>query len=34
MTVAEQDAEYGPRLHARDPDRCCALRKVEPLERA
>lgn len=32
-TVAEQDAEYGPRLHERDPDRCCALRKVEPLER-
>ncbi|WP_326700677.1 phosphoadenylyl-sulfate reductase [Streptomyces sp. NBC_01754] len=32
-TVAEQDAEYGPRLHDRDPDRCCALRKVEPLER-
>jgi phosphoadenosine phosphosulfate reductase len=33
-TVAEQDAEHGPRLYARDPDRCCALRKVEPLERA
>jgi phosphoadenosine phosphosulfate reductase len=33
-TVAEQDAEYGPRLHDRDPDRCCALRKVEPLARA
>jgi phosphoadenosine phosphosulfate reductase len=32
-TVAEQDAEYGPRLHDRDPERCCALRKVEPLER-
>jgi phosphoadenosine phosphosulfate reductase len=34
QTVAEQDAEYGPRLHERDPDRCCALRKVEPLARA
>jgi len=34
QTVAEQDAEYGPRLHDRDPDRCCALRKVEPLRRA
>ncbi len=34
LTVAEQDAAYGPRLHDRDPDRCCALRKVEPLERA
>ena len=33
QTVAEQDAEYGPKLHERDPDRCCALRKVEPLER-
>ncbi|MEW1638837.1 phosphoadenylyl-sulfate reductase, partial [Streptomyces sp. NPDC093801] len=31
-TVAEQDAEYGPRLHDRDPDLCCALRKVQPLE--
>ncbi|MEV5985330.1 phosphoadenylyl-sulfate reductase [Streptomyces sp. NPDC052051] len=31
-TVAEQDAEHGPRLHDRDPDLCCALRKVEPLE--
>jgi phosphoadenosine phosphosulfate reductase len=34
QTVAEQDAEHGPRLHNRDPDRCCALRKVAPLERA
>lgn len=33
QTVAEQDAEYGPRLYERSPDRCCALRKVEPLER-
>lgn len=33
-TVAEQDAEYGPRLHDRSPDQCCAMRKVEPLERA
>ncbi|MFF1350605.1 phosphoadenylyl-sulfate reductase [Streptomyces sp. NPDC058322] len=32
QTVAEQDAEYGPRLHDRDPDLCCALRKVEPLQ--
>ncbi|MDI5964207.1 phosphoadenylyl-sulfate reductase [Streptomyces sp. SL13] len=30
-TVAEQDAEHGPRLHDRDPDLCCALRRVEPL---
>lgn len=33
-TVAEQDAEYGPRLHERDPDLCCTLRKVQPLSRA
>ncbi|MFF2999191.1 phosphoadenylyl-sulfate reductase [Streptomyces sp. NPDC057950] len=31
-TVAEQDAEHGPALHDRDPDLCCALRKVKPLE--
>jgi len=34
QSVAEQDAEHGPRLYERDPDRCCALRKVEPLGRA
>ena len=33
QTVEEQDADFGPRLHDRDPERCCALRKVEPLER-
>jgi phosphoadenosine phosphosulfate reductase len=32
-TVAEQDAELGPRLFGRNPDLCCYLRKVEPLER-
>lgn len=31
LTVGRQDAEYGPRLFERDPDTCCALRKVEPL---
>ncbi len=31
QTVAEQDAEFGPRLHERDPDLCCFLRKVDPL---
>jgi phosphoadenosine phosphosulfate reductase len=34
QTVAEQDAAYGPKLHDRDPDRCCAMRKVEPLRRS
>lgn len=33
LTVAQQDAAHGPRLHERDPNLCCALRKVEPLER-
>ena len=31
QTVAEQDATWGQDLFARDPDRCCALRKVAPL---
>ena len=34
QTVAEQEAEHGPTLWERDPDRCCDLRKVEPFERA
>lgn len=34
QSVAEQDATYGPALHDRMPDRCCALRKVAPLDRA
>jgi phosphoadenosine phosphosulfate reductase len=34
QTVAEQDAWHGPKLHTRDPDLCCALRKVAPLDRA
>ena len=34
QTVAEQDADYGPRLHDNDPTLCCFLRKVEPLARA
>jgi phosphoadenosine phosphosulfate reductase len=33
-TVAEQDAEFGERLYARDPDFCCNMRKVQPLQRA
>jgi phosphoadenosine phosphosulfate reductase len=31
-SVAEQDAQFGPRLYERDPDRCCAMRKVAPLQ--
>lgn len=33
-TVEEQDTALGPRLYARNPEICCHLRKVEPLERA
>jgi phosphoadenosine phosphosulfate reductase len=32
-SVAQQDAEFGKDLWARDPNRCCAMRKVEPLQR-
>ncbi|WP_435771018.1 phosphoadenylyl-sulfate reductase [Nocardioides sp. SYSU DS0651] len=31
QSVAEQDAEHGKDLYKRDPDLCCALRKVKPL---
>lgn len=31
LTVEQQDAQYGPRLHDRDPALCCAMRKMEPL---
>ncbi|QSB15697.1 phosphoadenylyl-sulfate reductase [Natronosporangium hydrolyticum] len=34
LTVGQQDGEHGPRLFSRAPDECCAIRKVEPLERA
>jgi phosphoadenosine phosphosulfate reductase len=34
LSVAEQDAKYGPKLYERNPDQCCAMRKVAPLEQA
>jgi len=34
QTVAEQDEQMGPRLYSRNPDLCCYLRKVVPLEQA
>ncbi|GAB6938134.1 phosphoadenylyl-sulfate reductase [Isoptericola variabilis] len=34
LTVAEQDAAHGPRLHDRDPEACCAMRKVAPMRQA
>ena len=33
LSVAEQDREYGLALYGRDADRCCRMRKVEPLQR-
>ena len=33
LSVSQQDDEHGPKLFERDPDACCALRKVEPLAR-
>jgi phosphoadenosine phosphosulfate reductase len=34
ITVAEQHKREGPNLWESDPDRCCHIRKVEPLLRA
>ena len=34
QTVAEQDAQYGKDLFARNTDLCCALRKVAPMNKA
>ncbi|HYM16781.1 MAG TPA: phosphoadenylyl-sulfate reductase [Dehalococcoidia bacterium] len=34
LTPAQQAAKHGDALWARDPDACCALRKVEPNRRA
>ncbi len=34
LTPAQQAAKHGDALWARDPDACCAIRKVEPNRRA
>jgi len=34
QTVEQQDASFGARLYERNPDQCCALRKVMPLRKA
>jgi phosphoadenosine phosphosulfate reductase len=34
QTVAQQDATWGKDLFARNPDQCCAMRKVAPLNGA
>src|SRR3954469_24468977 len=34
QTIEQQAAAHGPALWERDPDRCCELRKVQPLRAA
>lgn len=34
LTVAEQDEQFGKDLYKTDPDKCCAMRKTEPMDRA
>jgi phosphoadenosine phosphosulfate reductase len=34
LTPKDQADRYGPELWRRDPDRCCRLRKVEPMREA
>ena len=34
QTVEEQAVSFGPALWERDPDQCCGLRKMAPLQRA
>jgi len=34
LSVAEQDRIYGEKLYQHNPDLCCRMRKVEPLEHA
>ncbi len=34
LTVDEQDASEGGALWERDPDRCCRIRKLDPLQQA
>lgn len=34
LSVTQQDQEHGAELWRRNPDACCAMRKVEPLARA
>ena len=34
LTVTQQAAEHGGGLYLRDPDACCAIRKVAPLDEA
>jgi phosphoadenosine phosphosulfate reductase len=33
LSIAQQDEQHGTKLYERDPNACCAIRKVEPLAR-
>jgi phosphoadenosine phosphosulfate reductase len=32
VSMEEQERQFGPDLYKRDPDRCCQLRKVRPMD--
>jgi len=34
LTPVDQEAKYGPELYRSNPDQCCTIRKVEPMNRA
>ncbi|CAN5814496.1 phosphoadenylyl-sulfate reductase [soil metagenome] len=34
LSVPQQDSRYGSELYRRDPDNCCEMRKVAPLDQA
>lgn len=34
LSVEQQDADYGQDLWKTDPDKCCAMRKTEPMDQA
>ena len=34
LTLAQQEAQFGPELWKSNPDACCGIRKVTPLKRA
>ena len=34
QTIPRHEATYGPTLYAQDPDLCCQIRKIQPMEAA
>lgn len=34
LTIEEQEKQFGAKLYETNPDRCCAIRKIEPNRRA